>query len=184
MENINKGMEDFFQECGFMGHVIIIVLPNFFKLHEDYAVARSIFLIDAFADKDFNRGYFNFYNEKQKESLYYFGKKRIGVSAKYRATNENFWGKFSSWLPFDKDKYERMKKEAIEKKRMSRTDKRMALQRDALIWVLKKKYGASYNTILKILKDACGVELDDTHIRNIVSFVDEKMLNQLEIVAT
>ena len=35
MESINKGMEDFFQECGFMGHVIIIVLPNFFKLHED-----------------------------------------------------------------------------------------------------------------------------------------------------
>jgi len=77
MENINKGMQDFFQECGFMGHVIIIVLPSFFKLHEDYAVARSLFLIDVFADKDFNRGYFNFYNERQKENLYFFGKKKI-----------------------------------------------------------------------------------------------------------
>jgi hypothetical protein len=77
MQAINRAMQDFFQECGMYGHVIIIVLPNFFKLHEDYAVNRSLFLIDAFADRQLRRGFFNFYNETQKEWLYYMGKKKL-----------------------------------------------------------------------------------------------------------
>ena len=60
MTAINKTMSEFFQRCRVYHHVIIIVLPNFFKLHEDYAVARSQFLIDTYADEKFNRGYFSF----------------------------------------------------------------------------------------------------------------------------
>lgn len=147
MENINKGMQDFFQECGFMGHVIIIVLPSFFKLHEDYAVARSLFLVDVFADKEYNRGYYNFYNEKQKEYLYYFGKRMVGVTAKYNATSESFWGKFTKWLPFDKDEYEQLKKEAVAKKNRTRRERNQILQRDFFLWLLKKNSNFTYAEI-------------------------------------
>jgi hypothetical protein len=138
MESINKGMEDFFQECGFMGHVIIIVLPNFFKLHEDYAIARSLFLIDSYANERFKRGFFSFYNEYQKEKLFYFGKKRIGIRAKYAAASDNFNGKFTSWTPFDRKEYDELKKQALNKKRKTRQQKKFKKQRDCAIYLLKK----------------------------------------------
>lgn len=139
MENLNKVMEDFLQECGYMGHVILIVLPNFFKLHEDYAVSRSLFLVDAFTDKKKHRGYFNFYDENQKEWLFFLGKKRIGITQKYSAANESFWGRFSSWFPFDRTEYERLKGESIKKKYRSRLQIGWKKQRDALIYLLKQE---------------------------------------------
>jgi hypothetical protein len=138
MENINKGMQDFFQECGVLGHIILVVLPNFFKLHEDYAVARSLFLIDVYNDENYERGFFNFYNERAKENLYYFGKKRIGVTAKYSVTQPNFYGKFGGFMPIDKDLYDEAKKAATLKKRKSRQDKRFMKERDAGIYLAKK----------------------------------------------
>jgi len=179
MESINKGMEDFFQECGFMGHVIIIVLPSFFKLHEDYAVARSLFLIDVFADKDFNRGYFNFYNERQKEYLYFFGKKKIGISAKYSATNENFWGKFTAWLPFDKDEYEQMKKVAMERKRLSRADRRIRLQRDVLVWMLNKDHGLKPKEIAKRISDIAELKISHRTLGDIITKINEVKIRTL-----
>jgi len=173
METINKGMEDFFQECGLMGHVIIIVVPNFFKLHEDYAVARSLFLVDVFHDKNFSRGYFNFYNERQKEYLFFFGKKRIGISAKYSATNENFWGRFTAWLPFDKDEYEKLKKEAMEKKRLSRGDRRIRLQRDTLVWLMDKVYKVPRNEIIEGIAKITDITLSPRAIENIISRINE-----------
>lgn len=119
MDNLNKVMEDFFQECGQYGHVLVIVLPNFFKLSEDYAVNRSLFLLDAFAipkgDK-FERGYFSFYNEHNKEMLYYFGKKKYSVASKYSATVRNFWGRFTKFFPLDKEAYDEKKKNALRDK--------------------------------------------------------------------
>ena len=149
MENINKGMQDFFQECGVLGHIILIVLPNFFRLHEDYAVARSLFLIDVYNDENYERGYFNFYNERAKENLYFFGKKRIGITAKYAVTQPNFYGKFGGFMPFDKDAYDEAKKAATKKKRASRQDKRFRKERDAGIY-LAKKYSDMTNEQLAI----------------------------------
>ena len=173
MESINKGMEDFFQECGFMGHVIIIVLPSFFKLKEDYAVSRSIFLIDVFADKQFRRGYFNFYNETQKEFLYHFGKKKIGTTAKYMAAYESFWGKFTSWLPFDKDEYEEAKKLALEKKRRSRREKNFQLQRDFCFWMLHKRAKYSLEDVRKEMEKAIDIDLAERTMRLSIQRVTE-----------
>lgn len=165
MESINKGMEDFFQECGFMEHVIIIVLPNFFKLHEDYAVARSLFLIDVFADSQFRRGYFNFYNDLQKEKLFFFGKKRIGIRAKYAAASENFWGKFGTFLPFDKKEYEEAKKKALMKKRLTRQQQKWKKQRDALIYMYKRDTEKKNVEIAAEVSALSGQKVTETVIR-------------------
>lgn len=148
MESVNKGMEDFFQECGFMEHIIIIILPNFFKLHEDYAVSRSVFLIDCYT-RNYKRGYFNFYNEYAKEKLFYFGKKMIGVTAKYSMATPNFRGRFGEFLPFDKNEYEEMKKRALAKKKRRKDEVKFKKQRDACIYLLKRYSEMTYEDLAK-----------------------------------
>lgn len=180
MESINKGMEDFFQTCGFMGHVILIVLPNFFKLHEDYAVARSLFLINVFADQQFNRGYFSFYNEYQKEKLFYFGKKRIGIRAKYSATNHNFWGKFSSWFPFDKNEYEKLKETAMKKYRLKKREHQFKKQRDACIYLLKKHTEMNSPEISRELSAVSGVKLSERMVRWAVASITKQKAEEID----
>lgn len=121
MENINKGMMDFFQECGQYQHVIIIVLPNYFRLSEDIAIPRSLFLVDVHHDAKYNRGYFKFYNEMQKEYLYVWGKKKLGTYAKYNSANPSFNGRFTDFQPnIDVALYEKQKREALVKKQKAK----------------------------------------------------------------
>lgn len=180
MENLNKIMEDFFQECGFMGHIIFIVLPNFFKLHEDYAVSRSIFLIDAFRNKKKQRGYFNFYDEKQKEWLYFLGKKRIGITFKYEAANESFWGKFTSWFPFDRVEYNKIKEEALKKRKKSRREVEWKRQRDAIIYYLKHRDGISAEELSGILQKECDVMLSSSAIEHSLEEFGGKVMKATE----
>jgi hypothetical protein len=138
MENVNKQVADFFQECGQYGHVIIIVLPDFFKLGVDYATNRSLFLVNVFADKDFNRGYFNFYNENSKEKLYLYGKKKVGTIAKYNSYPRNFWGRFSAFIPVDKTAYEQLKRDALSRKKYKMPEILAMKQRDMMFWLYSR----------------------------------------------
>jgi len=180
MEAINKGMEDFIQACGFMGHVVIIVLPNYFKLHEDYAIARSWFLIDVYSDKQHRRGYFSFYNEEQKERLFYFGKKRIGIRAKYTSASENFWGKFSSWFPFDREEYDKLKKESIKKIRKSRQQQKWKKQRDAAIYLIKKYSGMTSVEIANELSVYSRIKISDSKIRYAISNISKQNVKEID----
>jgi hypothetical protein len=169
MENLNKFMEDFFQECGFMGHVILIVLPDFFKLHPDYSVSRSLFLIDCFADKKKHRGYFNFYDENQKEWLYFLGKKRLGIQHKYGAASESFWGRFNDWLPFDKTEYEGLKKKAMLKKQASRQEIKWKHQRDAAIYIIRSKTEMKLHEIAEELSVISSEKVTENSIRQAIA---------------
>jgi hypothetical protein len=140
MENINKTMLDFFTECGNLGHIIIIVLPNFFRLQEDIAVPRSLFLVDVYTDQKYQRGRFAFYNELQKELLYGIGKKLFGTYKKYNSINPFFRGKFVDLMPnIDKEQYETQKMEARKKKRMTRYEKKIMKQRNACFYIMRNK---------------------------------------------
>lgn len=182
MNNINEIMEDFFQKCGFMGHVILIVLPNFFKLHEDYAVARSLYLVDCFTDKQKNRGYFNFYDEKQKEWLYFLGKKRIGITQKYMSANETFWGRFTQWFPFDKEEYDQLKKQSMKRKSASRMYSYMKKQRNALIYYIKKNIKVTDRELAKKIKEYSQIDITPMQISNIYDEVNQKVGSELEEV--
>lgn len=93
----------FFKKITSYGHFILINVPNFFKLHEELATAWSMFLIDVYHDENFNRGYYSFYSKSQKEKLYFFGKKEIGINEKYSSVKASFKSKFTKWLPFTLD---------------------------------------------------------------------------------
>lgn len=180
MEQINKGMQDFFQECGQYGHIILIVLPNFFKLHEDYAVARSLFLIDVYADEKMRRGYFSFFNTLRKEQLYYFGKKRIGVTAKYMVTKPNFWGNFTAFVPIDDELYNEAKRKALREKRISTVQARLGVQRDVSIWLLHRMFGYTKEQIQDIYSQMFQVPFSE-HIINLAFENIEKHIQDLTV---
>lgn len=168
MESINKTMMDFFIECGQYGHIIIIVLPNFFRLAEDIAIPRSLFLCDVYTDLSYQRGFFKFYNEIQKEFLYMFGKKRYGTFRKYQATNPSFSGKYTKFVPIDKERYEKQKREAIQKKRLTRVESRMVRHRNALTVMIKNKTKMTDKQIAEELSKLLGVKVGDETIRSAI----------------
>jgi len=174
MTSINKGMAEFFQRCRVYHHVILIVLPNFFKLHEDYAIARSLFLIDTFADENFNRGHFNLFGEKQKEKLYYFGKKRIGVTAKYNAAYKDAYGKFTKWMPIPKEEYEEAKKKAMENQTQGSRITRMRKMRDASIYLLNSHSELGVDHIATTLMALTGEKINKHTIENILIGFNKK----------
>lgn len=165
MSVINKAMQDFFQECGQYGHVILIVLPNFFKLHEDYAISRSIFLVDVFTNKRMERGFFNFYNETQKEYLYLMGKKKTSTVSKYSGAKPSFTGRFSVFLPINKQKYELAKREAIKLKEVKQIEKRWKRQRDAALLMLFSKFNLSPKEIADEISKLSGMRLDTNMVK-------------------
>ena len=180
MSAINKAMQDFFQECGQYGHVILIVLPNFFKLHEDYAISRSIFLIDVFTNKRMERGFFNFYNEGQKEALYINGKKKSGTQSKYTGARPSFTGRFSPFLPLDKEIYEKAKQDAIKQKEVKNIEKKWKRQRDATFLALYKEVGMSPEAIALLISNLSGTPLDANMVKFGIRSITGKPLGDIK----
>jgi len=178
MQAINKVMQDFFQECGQYGHIIIIVLPSFFKLHEDYATSRSLFLVDVFADRNLRRGYFNFYTERQKEYLYLNGKKKLGTLAKYAGCHSSFGGRFTKFLPVPSDEYDNAKQKALRVKDLTRTDRKWKQQRDAALYLIRRETEMKYATLAREMTVLCGFPISDKMmslaVSNITKIKDDK----------
>jgi hypothetical protein len=171
MENINKAMQDFFQECGQYGHVIIIVLPDFFKLNETIAVPRSLFLINAYTDKNYNRGFFSFYSEHRKELLYIIGKKKWGSSSKYMAVDDNFHGKFCDYFPINKELYDEQKKEALKKRRKTNLEARWHVERNVAWWILKEKFDCEPKDIVNEMKKFPDIKISERSVETALTKV-------------
>jgi hypothetical protein len=152
---INKSMQDFFSRCGFLNHIFILVLPDFFQLNQTTAVARSLFLVNVYVTKDLDRGYFTFFNKATKEKLYIYGKKKIGAEAKYFAVNSNFYGRFTDHFTLDEKEYKKKKLDSFEKSKQEKDNKfkgKWCQQRDACIWILKREVKLTQQEISDKLK--------------------------------
>lgn len=179
MTAINKTMVEFMQRCRVYHHIMFIVLPDFFKLHEDYAVSRSLFLIDVYPNENFQRGFFSFFNKRQKEKLFHFGKKRLGVTAKYTAASHNFWGRFTSWMPVDKKEYDKAKMKAINNLTGSRLNQKYKKQRDASIFLVQKYSEMSSKAISKELSMICGEKIGERGIRYAISNITKEKTSEI-----
>jgi hypothetical protein len=180
MKSINKAMTEFFQRCRVYHHIILIVLPNFFKLHEDYAVARSLFLVDVYSDNAFNRGYFSFYNEYQKEKLFYFGKKLIGVRARYSAAHHSFWGRFTKWIPVDKVEYDKAKMKAIKDVTLGKYEVKWKKQRDAALSMIRKYGQLPAKVISKELSLICNQKIGEKMVKYAIMSVTHEKMNEID----
>src|SRR6056297_352188 len=165
MTGYTKKLIDFFAECGNLNQIIIIVLPDYFELEKSVAGTQSICLINCYPGPGFKRGYFDFYNKRGKKNLYIFGKKKLN----YREIEEyyggipnkfGFKGKFTSFFPFNKEKYEKRKrKKLLEVKKIKKKSKnlknkranRYAKKLAKAVNLLNKQHDYTYKEIGKVI---------------------------------
>ena len=113
--------------------------------------------------------------------MFFFGKKRIGIRAKYAASNPNFSGRFTGWSPHDRDDYDNLKKKALARKRKTRIQQKFKKQRDSAIYLVKKTSDWSNQRISEELSVASGIKVSprtiDYAIQNITGQKDDQINN-------
>jgi len=102
---LGVSLRQFFRKCRQLNLLMICIIPNFFQLPINYAVSRSVALIDVRFEGEFQRGHFSFYNFDRKKSLYIFGKR----NQDYRVTRANFSGRFVDGYVVDEEEYREAK---------------------------------------------------------------------------
>lgn len=119
IQKVHANLYDFFSECGMLNHIIILIMPDFFELQKGIAVNRSLFLINVRYGRSlkrvkgekfvkFERGVFDFYDEKRKRMLYFMGKKNFND---YSCVKPVFTGSFPDHWTINKDEYDKRKLE-------------------------------------------------------------------------
>lgn len=173
MSAINKGLTQWFTEAGQYNHVIILVLPDFFKLSEMIAVPRSLFLINTYMDKEFNRGYFSFYNFKQKELLYILGRKKYGSFAKYQAVQPSFRGRFTKYSTINETDYREAKRKALKKKAVGRLEVKWGRERDAAFWLMNQKANWTVERIAKEIESVTKFPISGGIVKSVIGKVNK-----------
>jgi len=109
MSLINRTLIKLMAEIRQRNLFIFIVMPTYFDLDKYIALFRSRALIHIYNTENFQRGYFGFYNVDRKKDLYILGKKFYS----YVKPRPNFYGRFTDWLPFDREEYKKKKANAL-----------------------------------------------------------------------
>ena len=177
MKQFQQDLVDFFNECGQLNHVFIIVLPDFFELKEQIAVGRSEFLINVYRKeikremdiyKDgvkrpitvLQRGHFEFFDRGSKQLLYEIAHSTRRKS--YGHVRARFLGDFSNQYPIDEEQYKAKKKDSLSRFK-ERHNEQAKLTKDAKMvnnWIhLKRVEGHTSSQISLLHEETFGVEL-------------------------
>lgn len=143
------------------GLIVVLVIPYIFMLRKYFAVARTRCLIHVYC-KGKDRGYFKFYNYKEKQWIYNYGYKTWLYSPKM---NASFQGQFGVWADdyldvkaIEDKKDEAMKLESEDKKhkdtiRLEEMTYLIQQEKNGTLkeWI-KENLSYNYNTFLKYAK--------------------------------
>lgn len=133
MGEVNKMLMSVLAEIRQKNLFVFIILPCFFELDKYAAVWRSRALIHTYTGKDFERGFFSFYNQDRKKSLYVLGKKFYS----YKQPPPNFFGRFPKGYTVDEKEYRKKKLKALTqrepKKELTAQQRKWVMQRNLLI---------------------------------------------------
>lgn len=135
MQYINTSLTKLLAQIRQKNLFIFVLMPTFFDMDKYVAMWRSRGLFHIYT-KNFQRGYFIFYDHETKKDLYAVAKKYYN----YHMRKPTFKGRFTSFNPFDKE-YRKKKLDAITK----RCDMQInpMYQRDKLIQVMYYELGLS-----------------------------------------
>jgi len=109
MSEVNKMLMGVLAEIRQKKLFVFIILPCFFELDKYAAVWRSRGLLHVYTQKKFARGFFSFYNQDRKKTLYVLGKKFFS----YSKPAPNFFGRFPKGYTVDEEKYRQKKLNAL-----------------------------------------------------------------------
>ena len=102
---LGMSLRQFFRKCRQLNLLMLVIIPNWFQLNINYAVSRSTFAIDVRFNNNFERGFFGFYNFRDKRMLYILGKK----THNYKCCRNTFHGRFINGYGVDENKYREYK---------------------------------------------------------------------------
>jgi len=188
LQKTQQDIIDFFNECGQLNHIFILVLPDFFTLKEDIAIARSECLINVYRTetkymKDlyktgektpvvrFNRGQFEFFNRKSKEKLY--DKAKTTRRKSYSGIKADFIGRFTDQWPIDREKYEMVKKDSLNrfKARHNKEDAKVSREVRQLLEI------ASFLTPKQMEEMSLKLDKSKDYFRKAVVLSKKKMID-------
>jgi len=143
MQHINTTLTKLLAQIRQKNLFIFVIIPTFFDLDKYVAMWRSRGLFHIYT-KDFNRGYFVFYDHEKKKNLYAKGKKFYN----YHLQKPNFKGRYTKYNPFLKA-YQKKKFQSL-KDRLNHQTNTM-LQRNRLISHVHLEGGLSQREIAHIV---------------------------------
>lgn len=176
---ITQTLMDFFRECGQLNLFVIIVVPDFFDLPKTIALTRSIALIDVYYTGEFERGYFNFYNESRKKNLWLYGKKYLN----YFVEKPSFFGRFTNFYPIDEQEY-RIKKATALRNRVRNMGAREIRNRDLLavcVWTIVKERWMNETELAQHISHISGQKITTSGISKIFTQFSKEMGDGMEV---
>lgn len=102
---LGVSLRKFFRKCRQLNLFILLIIPNYFQLPQNYAVSRSVFFIDVHFEGEFQRGFFKFYNFDRKKELFIKGRKEQN----YNIVKPNFIGRFVDGYAVNEKEYREKK---------------------------------------------------------------------------
>lgn len=145
---MQRDLINYFAECGQLNHIFVIVLPDFFELKENIAVARSEILLNVYRrsvklikkinDREmpivrYDRGQCQFFNRTRKQKLYDIA--RVTRRKSYNIVKANYLIDFTNTYPIDEEEYREKKKEYL----MRYEDKKINIGQHNKIMQLRNK---------------------------------------------
>ena len=165
MSEVNRILVGLLAEIRQKNLFVFIVLPCFFELDKYAGVWRSIALIHVYSRDQFERGYFSFYNQQKKKTLYMHGKKFYEYNIA-----PNFRGRFTKGYIINEEIYRAKKLLSLTHKDKD-TKSNFMDQRDGLIYLLHDVLGLSSREISEKLQKFVTFTVD---MRNVGTIVRKK----------
>jgi len=177
---------NYFAECGQLNHVFVIVLPDFFELKENIAIARSEILLNVYRHSHkmvktingveypivrYDRGQYQFFNRRRKQKLYDIA--RVTRKKSYNLVKANYVCSFTNAYGVPEQEY-RDKKMAYlmryeDKKKVNiGQHKKIQQLRDKLVLSLLKK-ADNQQQVADMLKAEYGYSISTRTIKSIVA---------------
>lgn len=148
-------LRQFFRKCRQLNLFIIAIIPNFFQLPSNYAMARSVFFIDVKFEGKFDRGYFRFFSFERKKQLYLMGKK----TQNYDCVKPNFIGRFTDGYVVDEAEYRAAKyKDMVDGEEEKRVRTPEQIEREVLIKYFRQLRERLPQLTLATLCEAFGID--------------------------
>ena len=162
LTEINKILKDLMMEMGQKNLFVVVVLPTFFLLDRYIVLFRARGLFHIYTNKR-QRGYWVFYNERNKKRLFLKGKKEFNYNC---ITFPSLRGRFMNGYPVSEEEYRKKKSKSF-KEGFRQTRNETAEQNTSrLAPLLKKEYGLTIDSInnlykhYKIVRSRASIALD------------------------
>lgn len=183
---VQQDLLDYFAECGQLNHIFVVVLPDFFGLTEEIAIARSELLINVYRKEvklmvdmykegekkpvvRFDRGQFEFFNRYKKQDLY--DKAKLWRKKSYALVKADFLGKFTNQYTVDEKVYRAKKREYLkrfkERKELEGKRAKTDVFRDKEIMILFED-GKKTSEIKLILKKEYDYDITQRHVQRLI----------------